>query len=203
MRFIMALVLCAAAGPLFAQEGMEGMKEQTPKEMAQHTADVMEHALKLTPDQKSKVSAVLEAQASERAELTQRLQKLERLSHEKIRAILDDEQKEKFDMFRAQRRMMGGQGMGSGMPPMPMGQGMQGMQGMQGGMPPQGFQPGPDYQRGMMGRPGMPVRPSKTPADQKRAPSGPAAGGSDESGDAGAGSGQGPDAGMAPGSMKR
>jgi hypothetical protein len=121
--------------------GEEGMawREQDPKEMAARHVEHMKQMLKLTDDQAKKVADILAKSQPEREELMKKLQASERKTHEQIRALLDDEQKEKFDMMRAHMMMRhGGMGMGSG------------PGGMQGG--PGGMHGGP---RGMRGGPGM------------------------------------------------
>ena len=115
-----ALSLSASEGqrPEGKKEGWQ-KREPNPQEMAERMVEGLEKGLDLTADQKQKVMEIVKGSAAEMFELKKKMQKLERESNEKVRVLLDDEQKERFDMMRAHRRMgMGGQGM--------MGQGMMG-----------------------------------------------------------------------------
>lgn len=109
MKRLAALLLLAAL-PALAEKDARGkkgpMKEPDPKEMAAKKADHMEEALGLSADQKAKVKAILEAEMTEMQALHKRMQELQRGNHEKIRAMLNDEQKEKLDMMRAKQGMM-------------------------------------------------------------------------------------------------
>lgn len=109
MKRLAALLLLAAL-PTLAEKGDHGkkgpMEAPDPKEMAAKRADHLEGALGLNAEQKAKVKAILEAEMTEMQALHKRLEELRRGNHEKIRALLNDEQKEKFDTMRAKRRLM-------------------------------------------------------------------------------------------------
>lgn len=111
-----------------------------PKEMAAKMTEHLKRALDLNDDQAKKVQGVIERDATQKAELTKRLQAMERREHEDIRAVLNDEQKEKFDMMRAHQMMMGGMHGGMGGPGM-------------GGAGMHGPRPGPGGDQGGGGRP--------------------------------------------------
>lgn len=109
----LAALLILAALPALAEKGADDkkggpMKEPDPKEMAAKKADHMEKFLGLKPDQKAKIKAILETEMAEMVVLKKKMQELQRGNHEKIRAMLDDEQKEKLDMMRARHGMMRG-----------------------------------------------------------------------------------------------
>lgn len=106
------------------QEGM-GWREADPKEMTARETERMKQALKLSDEQAKKVEGILTKSQPEREELMKKLRASERKTHEQIRAVLDDEQKEKFDMMRAHMMMRHGMGMGG-----PGAGGMQGGPGM-------------------------------------------------------------------------
>lgn len=123
MRLLAAAVaalLCAA--PLSAEhheddpEGKDGqkMEQMTPAQQADKMLSHMEKELKLTADQKSKLKPLIEKGAADRKEMHEKFQKAEREHSEQVRALLTDEQKEKYDMMRARRKMMG-RGMGKRM----------------------------------------------------------------------------------------
>lgn len=117
MRNMLMLSLCLTALPLAAEEGRGEGKPQKPltaAEMADKKAEHMERGLGLSADQKQKVKAVLQSTAAEKDALEKKLQKLERQTNEKIRVLLDEEQKEKFDMMRAHHKMMERRGGGPG-----------------------------------------------------------------------------------------
>lgn len=103
-----------------------------PKKMASKMADGMSRGLKLKEDQKKKIETLVEQMLPQRIELEKKLHKLERDTNEKIRAVLDDDQKEKFDMMRMHQAMMRGGGMGM------RGPGMKGMRGGRGRGGPEG-----------------------------------------------------------------
>lgn len=82
--------------------------------------DMMDKRLKLAPEQKSKIKEILQGSRGRMRELFKRLQELRkemetirRSQMEKVRSLLDDEQKERFDEMRLlMRRRMGGHGEG-------------------------------------------------------------------------------------------
>lgn len=119
MKTLIALALVLACSPVFAADKAakkDKPKERDPKEMAQKMTDHLKEALDLSDDQAKKVGSIMDASAGEEQALTKKLREIERAKHEKIRAVLNDEQKEKFDMMRAHRMMMmrGGGMMGHG-----------------------------------------------------------------------------------------
>lgn len=135
MRYLWSFaVLALASVVVHADHDMkkEGgqRKEHTPQEMAEKMVQHMEKGLDLSADQKQKVSEIIKASIPEMTELKKKIQKIERQTNEKIRVLLDEEQKEKFDMMRArQNMMMGGHGRMGGMG----GHGKMGGQGKMGG----------------------------------------------------------------------
>ena len=136
------------------EEGM-GWRESDPKEMAARHVEHMKKALKLTDEQAKKVGDILAKSQPEREELMKKLRASERKTHEQIRALLDDEQKEKFDMMRA-HMMTRHNGMGPGMGGGPGG--MQGGPGM-GHHGPSGADGGPGPDEGGGPRGGRPQGP--------------------------------------------
>lgn len=138
MRYLWSFAVLALASVLvhadhdMKKEGGQH-KEHTPQEMADKMVQRMEKGLDLSADQKQKVSEIIKASIPEMTELKKKMQKIERQTNEKIRVLLDEEQKEKFDMMRArQNMMMGGHGKMGGMGRMG-GPGKMGGQGKMGG----------------------------------------------------------------------
>ena len=111
MRNAISLLVLTLAVPVFS----EGRKEPDPKEMAQKHAEKLAEHLDLSAEQSKQVSAIMKESAAESAELEKKLRDHQRKMHEKIRALLSDEQKERFDMMRSRMPMMGMGGRGGGM----------------------------------------------------------------------------------------
>lgn len=152
-----------------------------PKEMAAQTAQHIGKALGLNDEQTKKVQAIVERDAAKKLQLEKQLQAMERRQHEEIRAVLNDEQKEKWDMMRARQdlmmeRMRGGGMMMGGMGGMRGGPGMGGPGMGMGGPGMGGPGMGPGMQRGM----GPGGRPGQMGAPQGEQPAGPPPGGGDD-----------------------
>lgn len=101
------------------------MEQPQPEPKADHGArllKVMERRLKLTPEQRKKVESALKEGEPEQEQLQkemkalrEKMRKLMQKQHERVRAVLDDEQKWQFDemMVRMRKRMQeGGRGRG-------------------------------------------------------------------------------------------
>lgn len=117
-QLIAALVLSLAA-PALAREGGPGAQAQLdPAAQAEKETAHLKERLKLTDDQAKKVGAVISKNIDERVSLEKKLREHERKTHEAVRAVLNDEQKETLDMMRAHRMMMrqGGRPGGGGGP---------------------------------------------------------------------------------------
>ena len=123
-----ALALCSAAlstAPMLAQGGQGGMGGGGGRGMQmspQQQLDTMTQQLSLTDEQKPKVLAVLEdsnkkmadlrASGADPADMRPKMMAIRTEQQDKIKALLTDEQKTKYDaMIQAQQqRMRGGQG---------------------------------------------------------------------------------------------
>jgi Spy/CpxP family protein refolding chaperone len=127
-----ALALCSAAlstAPMLAQGGMGGGGGRGMQMSPQSQLDAMSTQLSLTDDQKPKVLAVLEdsnkkmtdlrSSGGDPQEMRPKMMAIRTDQQDKIKALLTDEQKTKYDaMIQAQQqRMRGGQGGGQGGPP--------------------------------------------------------------------------------------
>jgi Spy/CpxP family protein refolding chaperone len=103
-------------------------KRSDPAQRIAGRVDYLTDQLDLSADQKTKITGILEAQRAKRMGMRSE-------THDRIAAVLNDEQRAKFDQIRANRGK-GRQGAGPG-----MGRGM-------------GYGPGPGYGRGMGYGPG-------------------------------------------------
>jgi periplasmic protein CpxP/Spy len=127
-RFAMrlaALALCSVAlstSPMMAQGGGGGGRGmQTPEQQL----DALNTALTLTPDQTPKVKAILDDSAKQMTDLRAsggdpqtmrpKMMAIRTDQQTKIKALLTDDQKTKYDaMLAAQAARMGGRGGGGG-----------------------------------------------------------------------------------------
>lgn len=158
MKYTLALSLLLAALPALAKGATDKDKkvqpgrEPDPKEMAGKMTEHMSQGLDLNADQKKKVEGIIAESMPQRMELEKKVHKLEWDTDEKIRAVLTDEQKEKFDHWR----LMKGHhpGMGRNGPPL-------------GGRP--GMAPGGPAKGGPAGQAG----PEEGPKDGEGAPPAP------------------------------
>ncbi len=134
MKTTLALSMLLAALPAVAGAAADKpgpMKDADPKLMAakmtEHMTDHLAKAFSLAEDQKKKVQEILEQSMPQRMELEKKVHKLEWDTDEKIRAVLNDDQKEKFDQWRMMRAHAGiGPGMGHRAPPQPGAEGTEG-----------------------------------------------------------------------------
>ena len=124
-----AVALCSAAlcsVPMMAQGGGGGRMMQTPDQQL----DALDKAVGLTPDQKPQIKTLLELDAKKRADLMAaqdpdmraKMMAMRTDEQTKIKAILTDDQKVKYDAYLAsmpQRGGRGGGGGGGGMAPPP------------------------------------------------------------------------------------
>ena len=115
MRSLLAAVLLAAAIPALAAKPKPGKGHDTPggppdpKAMAAQRAEHLTRELNLSDDQATKIKAIMEDSSGEEIDLMKKLRDRQRKTHESIRSLLDEEQKEKFDSMRPPRGMaMGG-----------------------------------------------------------------------------------------------
>jgi hypothetical protein len=95
---------CAVA---WAQPGVPDDKDDAPPPFL----DVLNHELDLTPNQRKAVKDILDKSKPEREaiekqvrELSEKARKQQRADSEKIRAVLNDDQKERFDEFNSRLR---------------------------------------------------------------------------------------------------
>lgn len=110
MKRLLALLTLTLALPAFAADGPPPNKggpqpKPDPAAVAAKEAEHMKEGLQLTDDQAAKVKDILSKNINERMELEKKLREQDRRIHEAIRALLTDEQKERFDMMRAYRAM--------------------------------------------------------------------------------------------------
>ncbi|MBI4422274.1 MAG: hypothetical protein HY554_01015 [Elusimicrobia bacterium] len=122
-----ALVALLASAPGRAADAPDDDSEELSGETHDggRFLEILDRRLKLKPEQKAKVKAVVDETQpqmkkarEELKELQERLQKLMRTQHEKIRGLLDDEQKWKYDEIavRMRQRMQERQGRRRRMP---------------------------------------------------------------------------------------
>ena len=125
-----ALAVCGAAlstMPLLAQGG-GGMRGMMSPEAQQAMMDDMTKKVGLTEDQVTKIKAInadqmkqmmtLRESGGDPQEMRPKMMAIRTEAQTKIKALLTDEQKPKFDEFMAaQRPMGGGRGPGAGGPP--------------------------------------------------------------------------------------
>ena len=111
MRIAFAALLLTAVLPALAADNAKPSKprEPDPKQMARRMVENLERDLSLTAEQAKTVAVILEESLPAAQALRKKLQEHERQLHEKIRAVLNEEQREKFDMARAHQRMPRGQ----------------------------------------------------------------------------------------------
>lgn len=109
MKSPLALAALVLALPALAQE-QSGQRQRDPKEMAAKMSERLKSELKLSDAQAAKIGDILNKSMPERAALEKKLRAQEQLMHEQIRAELDNDQKERFDMMRARFKKMGGRG---------------------------------------------------------------------------------------------
>jgi periplasmic protein CpxP/Spy len=113
--FVFGTMLASAQGP----PGGMGPQGGERRGGGMMTADRLAEQLNLTPDQKTKVDAVLQDQRSQMMALRQdssmsqedrrdKMQGIQKTTHGKIRDLLTDEQKEKFDKMPQGRGPRGG-----------------------------------------------------------------------------------------------
>src|ERR1700674_5119834 len=99
MNSTLALAFLLIGLPAAAHAGPETPgQEPTAHEVAEQKLQQMDRLLELKPDQKEKIGKILEAYSPQMLELHKKMRKLDRESHEKIRVLLDDDQREKLDM---------------------------------------------------------------------------------------------------------
>ena len=131
MKHVLVVAALALALPAFAGDGPPpdkdkgGRSEPDPAAIAAKQADQLKAELKLSDEQAKKVGDILVKNINESLALQKQLRDHERRTHEAIRAVLNDEQKEKLDMMRAHRMMSRG-GMRPGAGPNHNGPGDQG-----------------------------------------------------------------------------
>jgi len=127
-----ALAICGAAlstMPLLAQGG-GGMRGMMSPEAQQAMMDDMTKKVGLTDDQVTKIKAInadqmkqmmtLRESGGDPQEMRPKMMAIRTEAQTKIKALLTDEQKPKYDEFIAsQRPMGGGRGPGGGTPPPP------------------------------------------------------------------------------------
>ena len=127
-----ALALCSAAlsaAPMMAQGGGGGMRGMSP-EAQQKQLDDMTAAVGLTPDQVTKIKAInadamkqqmaLRDAGGDPADMRPKMMAIRTDQQTKIKALLTDDQKPKYDAFLASQRGPGGGGRpGGGGPPPP------------------------------------------------------------------------------------
>ena len=125
-----ALAICGAAlstMPLLAQGG-GGMRGMMSPEAQQAMMDDMTKKVGLTDDQVTKIKAInadqmkqmmtLRESGGDPQEMRPKMMAIRTETQTKIKALLIDEQKPKYDEFMAsQRPMGGGRGPGAGAPP--------------------------------------------------------------------------------------
>src|SRR5437762_2982498 len=90
-------ILPAAAHPPEGGSEMAPAEKADPKQMAEKMFESMSRELKLGAEQQRKIQPLITGMATQKSELEKKLRKLEHDTDEKIRALLDDDQKEKFD----------------------------------------------------------------------------------------------------------
>ncbi len=123
LAFLSPLVVFAQPEP----DDDESMEQSRPEPKADHGEKmlrVLDRQLKLKGEQKKKIEAVIKSSEPEMEKLQkemeglrERQRKFMRKQHEQVRALLDDEQKDKFDEIavRMRKRMeQGGRGRPSG-----------------------------------------------------------------------------------------
>jgi len=128
-----ALAVCGAAlstMPLLAQGGGGGQRGGMSPEAQKAQMDAMVKAVGLTPDQVTKVTAInadaqkqqqaLRDSGGDPADMRPKMMAIRTDTQTKIKALLTDDQKPKYDEFMAsQRPMGGGRGPGGGGAPPP------------------------------------------------------------------------------------
>jgi Spy/CpxP family protein refolding chaperone len=129
-----AVLLCAAIGSASmqaqdtTQQGPPPGGRGNPAERQQRQLDMMTKALSLTPDQVTQVKAILDDQQKQMmaarnsdsgADPREAMMAIRKASNDKIKALLTDDQKPKFDEMMSQQRGRGGYGGGQGGPPPP------------------------------------------------------------------------------------
>jgi protein CpxP len=118
-----------AGSPPPPPQGGQGMGGRNPAEMEQRRLDMMTRQLSLSPDQVTQVKAIMDSQSQQMTALRdgggpptgaqrEQMMAIRQASNAKIRALLTDDQKTKFDAMEArmQNRQRGG---GSDTPPSP------------------------------------------------------------------------------------
>jgi Spy/CpxP family protein refolding chaperone len=113
------LALAVAASAQMQPPAGQPPKPLEPKEAAGKFVERITKDLSLTPDQAKKILAIAEPAAVAEADLLKKLRDHQRSTHEKIRALLDNEQREKFDLLRLRRGPQPGAGPDGAMPPKP------------------------------------------------------------------------------------
>lgn len=117
-RIAALLILAVCIG--FAVSGQPRGERHNPAKMIEHRVAALDHALSLTPDQKTAITRIFtnemerrQAQASKRDEQTPRMhgkegkaqfEAAQRDLDEKINAVLTDEQRAKYETFKLERR---------------------------------------------------------------------------------------------------
>jgi hypothetical protein len=138
MRSVLVASLALIALSASAQPQQQGAPQQPPQQQAgapkpQKPLDPKEAArlfvqrltedLDLSKEQSDKIFAIAQPAAEQEAELVKKLREHQRTTHEKIRGVLNDEQKEKFDALRFRRPEGAAPQAGApGAPAAPMGQ---------------------------------------------------------------------------------
>jgi protein CpxP len=146
MKRTAALLLCsvALAMPVLAQSGMTGSGAQEPAQGPppgggmggrrggpEQRLEMLQKELNLTPDQTTKIKAILDDGRKQMTALRDaggtpeenrpKMMALRQSENEKVKAVLTDDQKPKFDAMEARMRdrMRGGGGNGGPPPPPP------------------------------------------------------------------------------------
>lgn len=103
-----------ASGPAAPWEAPEGVKPQAEQE--EPVLQLMDKRLDLKPEQRERIKSVMADSGAELKALREKTEKVMRARNEKIRALLADEQKPKFDEITVElrRRMQGAPSPGSG-----------------------------------------------------------------------------------------
>lgn len=118
---LLVATLLAGGAPARAEHGgdhdEDELERPQPEGKPDHGAkmlELMERRLKLTPEQRKRVEAAIkegqpdhEKLQKEMEGLRERMKKLMLQQHERVRAVLDDEQKWKFDELTVQMRKRG------------------------------------------------------------------------------------------------
>jgi protein CpxP len=119
-----AMALCSAAlctAPMLAQGG-GGMRMTSDQRVA-----AIDTAVTLTPDQKTKIKAIYDADAkkmqdmmaAQDPDMRTKMTAMRADENTQIKALLTGEQKPKFDAYLASMPQRGGRGGGGGAPPPP------------------------------------------------------------------------------------